>query len=205
MAPVVRPREGQGARGKGQGADVARIWTIGHSTRSSEELMGLLHEHGIRRLVDVRRFPGSRRQPQYGREALAAALAAAGIGYVHEPDLGGRRTALTDSPNGYWRHPGFRGYADYMATPEFAGALERLVTLASAQPTAILCAEAVPWRCHRQLVADALVAAGHDVAHITGPGRAQAHMLNAAARVSANGALVYPPEQVPFFDGGDGG
>ncbi len=184
---------------------MARIWTIGHSTRPSEELIRLLREHGISRLVDIRRFPGSRRQPQYGREALAAALAAAGIGYVHEPGLGGRRRALPHSPNGYWRDPGFRGYADYITTTEFAEALERLVALASERPTAILCAEAVPWRCHRQLVADALVAAGHEVTHITGPGRTQEHVLNRMARVSADGTLVYPPEQVPFPEGGDSG
>lgn len=183
---------------------MARIWTIGHSTRPSEELIGLLREHGIGRLVDIRRFPGSRRQPQYGREALAAALAGAGIGYVHEPGLGGRRAARPDSPNAYWRDPGFRGYADHMATPEFGAALARLVALGNGEATAILCAEAVPWRCHRQLVADALVAAGNEVVHITGAGRAQPHVLNAAARLRADGTLVYPAEQERLFDGGFG-
>ncbi len=180
---------------------MARIWTIGHSTRPIEELIDLLRENGVEQLVDIRRYPGSRRQPQYGREALAAALTAAGIGYVHEPELGGRRRAAADSPNAYWRDPGFRGYADYMATPEFAAALARLEARAAEARVAILCAEAVPWRCHRQLVADALVAGGHDVVHIIGPGRTQPHALSPAARVRGDGTLHYPGEGA--FDGGD--
>lgn len=184
---------------------MARIWTIGHSTRPIEELIGLLRENAVERLVDIRRYPGSRRQPQYGQEALAGALRSAGIAYVHEAELGGRRTPAPDSPNGYWRDRGFRGYADYMATPEFAGALRRLEALGAERPTAILCAEAVPWRCHRQLVADALVAGGHEVAHIIGGGRTQAHALSSAARVRPDGTLVYPGdgEQARLFEAGD--
>ncbi len=183
---------------------MVRIWTIGHSTRPIEELVALLREHGVERLVDIRRYPGSRRQPQYGREALAAALAGVGIDYVHEPELGGRRAPAADSPNGFWRDRGFRGYADYMGTPEFAAALERLKALAAERTTALLCAEAVPWRCHRQLVADALVAGGHDVAHITGPGRTRKHVLNAAARLRPDGTLAYPAEAEPgLFEAGD--
>ena len=190
-----------------QGRGVARIWTIGHSTRPVAELIELVRANGVALLVDIRRYPGSRRQPQYGREALGSALRAAGIEYLHEPELGGRRSPGPDSPNRHWRDRGFRGYADYMGTPEFGAALARLVELATERPTAILCAEAVPWRCHRQLVADALVAGGHDVAHITGPGRTAAHVLNAAARRRPDGVLEYPSEseQGRLFDGGDDG
>ncbi|HEX9107549.1 MAG TPA: DUF488 domain-containing protein [Longimicrobiales bacterium] len=186
---------------------MTRIWTIGHSTRPAEELVELLRGEGVTQLVDVRRFPGSRRQPQYGREALAGSLADAGIAYVHEPALGGRRAAARDSGNTFWRAGGFRGYADYMATGEFAEALRRLESLAAERPTAIMCAEAVPWRCHRQLVADALVARGHDVVHIMGGGRVQRHQLNAAARVNPDGTLTYPgePAQGSLFAGGADG
>ncbi len=171
---------------------MARFFTIGHSTRPLAELVQLLRAHEVERLVDVRRFPGSRRNPQYGEEALARALAEAGIAYVHEPALGGRRRARPDSPNAHWRDPGFRGYADYMATPDFAAALGRLEAGAVEGVTAFMCAEAVPWRCHRQLIADALVARGHEVAHIVGPGPARPHVLNPAARVGPDGAIVYP-------------
>lgn len=173
---------------------MALILTIGHSTRSSAELVRLLHGNGVDTLVDIRRFPGSRRYPQFGRDPLRLALAEAGIDYMHEPRLGGRRPARPDSPNTYWRHAGFRGYADYMATPEFRDALEDLVGLADGRTVAIMCAEAVPWRCHRQLVADALVAAGHRVAHIVGPGAAQPHVLNPAVEVGNNGVLTYVTE-----------
>lgn len=182
---------------------MARLYTIGHSTRPAAELVELLHRHGVECLVDVRRYPGSRRHPQYGSEALAQVLAENGITYVHEPELGGRRTPRPDSPNGYWRDAGFRGYADYMATPEFEAALARLRARADGCTVAIMCAEAVPWRCHRQLIADALVAGGDDVAHITGPGEARAHVLNAAARVTEDGTLTYPgaPVQEDLFGG----
>jgi uncharacterized protein (DUF488 family) len=175
------------------------IHTIGHSTRPVAELVELLRSHGIEVLVDVRRFPGSRRNPQYGQEALARDLADAGIGYVHEPALGGRREPAPEgaSPNGYWRHAGFRGYADYMGTPEFRDALTRLRVLAAGRRCALMCAEAVPWRCHRQLIADALVAAGDDVVHIVGPGDARSHQLNPAARTRADGTLEYPASHAP--------
>src|SRR5256885_7163941 len=114
----------------------------------------------VPQVVDVRRYPASRRYPQFARDALATALGASGVGYRHEPDLGGRRAARRDSVNTAWRSAGFRGYADYMETPEFEAALARLRDLARAGATAILCAEAVPWRCHRHLIADALVARG---------------------------------------------
>jgi uncharacterized protein (DUF488 family) len=133
------------------------IFTVGHSTRAQEELTAILKEAGVALLVDVRRFPGSRRHPQFGKERLRAALAAEGIGYRHEPDLGGRREPRADSPNTAWRAAAFRGYADHMASPEFQSALERLVARPDV-PAAVMCAEALPANCHRQLIADALVA-----------------------------------------------
>jgi len=168
------------------------VFTLGHSTRSAEELIALLQEAGVELLVDVRRFPGSRRHPQFGREALAAALAAAGIEYRHAPDLGGRRSPRPDSPNTAWRVAAFRGYADYMDSPEFQAALSRLAAAAAERPTAILCAEAVPWRCHRRLIADALVARGVPVVHLLAPGRREPHALHPDARPLPGGRLVYP-------------
>ena len=167
------------------------IFTVGHSTRPQEELIAILKEAGVELLVDVRRFPGSRRHPQFGKEALRAGLAAASIAYRHEPDLGGRREPRPDSPNTAWRVAGFRGYADHMASPEFRAALERLIAQQQT-PTAVMCAEAVPWKCHRQLIADALVARGIEVVHLLGAGQRQPHVLNAAAVVRPEGLLVYP-------------
>jgi len=168
------------------------VFTLGHSTRSAEELIALLQEAGVELLVDVRRFPGSRRHPQFGREALSAALAAAGIEYRHAPDLGGRRSPRPGSPNTAWRVAAFRGYADYMDSPEFQAALSRLAAAAAERPTAILCAEAVPWRCHRRLIADALVARGVPVVHLLAPGRREPHALHPDARALPGGRLVYP-------------
>jgi uncharacterized protein (DUF488 family) len=170
---------------------MAPIFTAGHSTRSLDELLALLGGQGLEALVDVRRYPGSRRHPQFSRDALAAGLAAAGIEYVHEPDLGGRRTARPDSPHTAWRVEAFRGYADHMETPEFEAALERLIRRDAGPRTVILCAEAVPWRCHRRLISDALVARGVEVRHILGPGRAEPHELDANARVLPGGRLLY--------------
>jgi uncharacterized protein (DUF488 family) len=170
------------------------VFTLGHSTRSAEEVIALLREAGVERLVDVRRFPGSRRHPQFGREALAGALAAAGIEYVHAPDLGGRRTPRPDSPNTAWRVAAVRGYADDMDSLEFLAALSRLAAAAAERPTVILCAEAVPWRCHRRLIADALVARGVPVVHLLAPGRSEPHTLHPDARPLPDGRLVYPAE-----------
>ena len=167
------------------------IWTIGHSTRTIDAFLALLERERIAHIADVRRFPGSRRHPQYGSEALARALADVGIGYSHHPELGGRRTPRSDSPNGAWRNASFRGYADYMQTPEFAAALERLVATAAQSRTAIMCAEAVPWRCHRSLVADALVARAIPVLHIL-DGRTDPHALTPFAVVH-EGQVSYPP------------
>jgi uncharacterized protein (DUF488 family) len=166
------------------------IFTVGHSTRPQEELVAILKEAGVGLLVDVRRFPGSRRHPQFGKEALRAGLAQAGIAYRHEPDLGGRRDPRPDSPNTAWRVAAFRGYADHMASPEFRAALERLLAPVPG-PAAVMCAEAVPWKCHRQLIADALVARGVEVVHLLAPGRRQAHVLNPAAAAGADGSVVY--------------
>jgi uncharacterized protein (DUF488 family) len=167
------------------------VFTAGHSTRSIEELLALLAEHGVTTLVDVRRYPASRRHPQFSRDSLAASLAGAGITYVHEPDLGGRRSARPDSPHTAWRVEAFRGYADYMDTPEFQAALDRLITRARREIVAILCAEAVPWRCHRRLISDALVARGGTVLHILGPRRADPHELDPNARILPGGRLLY--------------
>jgi hypothetical protein len=168
------------------------IYTLGHSTRPIEALLALLAEHAVELLVDVRRFPGSRRYPQFGRDALAASLGAAGVEYRHEVDLGGRRRGAPDSPNTFWRNAGFRGYADYLASPEAVAALERLGAEARERRLAIMCAEAVPWRCHRQLISDALVSRGIEVVHILAPGRTERHTLNAQARVQSDGRLIYP-------------
>ena len=174
------------------------VYTIGHSTRDFPEFLGLLESQGIRHVVDVRRYPASRRHPQYARAALEQALAAAGIAYTHEQDLGGRRQPRPDSPNGGWRSQSFRGYADHMETDGFQAALARLIALAGESHTAVMCAEAVPWRCHRQLIADALVARGHDVLHILSGTRVDAHRLTPFARIESDGHVRYPvvPEQL---------
>lgn len=174
------------------------VFTIGHSTRASEELLALLAEHGIEVLVDVRRYPGSRRHPQFSRDALAAALADAHIQYMHEPDLGGRRDPRPGSPHVAWRVDAFRGYADHLETPEAQAALERLIRLSAERRTVILCAEAVPWRCHRRLIADALVTRGIEVRHILGPGRADPHEIDPNARIEEGGRrLVYDGGATP--------
>ena len=174
------------------------IYTIGHSTRSLEEFIGLLHAHGITHLVDIRTVPRSRRHPHFAIDALSGALPRAGIAYRHCPGLGGLRKPRPDSTNSAWRHAGFRGYADYMQTPPFEDALQELV--ASATPgamtpersprTVIMCAEAVWWRCHRQLVADALVARGLEVRHISSDRAAPPHTLTNFAQVE-DGTVSY--------------
>ncbi len=183
------------------------IYTVGHSTRTLDEFLALLREHGIRTLVDVRRFPGSRRHPHFGGGALAASLAAEGIGYAHEPDLGGRRAVPGDappSPNGAWRNPAFRAYADHMGTAEFRAALERVMERGRAAPTTIMCAEAVPWRCHRRLIADALLARGVPVTDLLGPGRSGPHAPTPGAVLRPDGGVEYPappPPQGELFGG----
>ncbi len=169
----------------------APVFTMGHSTRTARGFVSLLKEYGIARLVDVRRYPGSRRHPQFNAEALEATLADAGVAYVHEADLGGRRSGRRDSPNTAWRQPGFRAYADYATTPAFRNALARVVAWAAAERVALMCAEAVPWRCHRQVIADHLAARGIPVRHILGPGQSRGHELHPAAHVQSDGSIVY--------------
>lgn len=166
------------------------VWTIGHSTRPLEEFLELLSGNRIEAVADVRRYPGSRRLPHFAREPLEIELENRGLVYLWLPELGGRRTPTPDSPNNAWRSAAFRGYADYMATEVFAEGLGRLVNLASGLRTAILCAEAVWWRCHRGLIADALRWLEFEVMHILGPGSTRPHPYTAAARI-VGGRLSY--------------
>jgi uncharacterized protein (DUF488 family) len=171
--------------------EVPRIWTIGHSTRKIDDFISLLEENGIKLLADVRMFPGSKRYPQFGREALAKALTERGIRYEHFPELGGRRKAKPESKNTAWRNTSFRAYADYMETDEFRNGIARLVKLAEeAGPTAIMCAEAVWWRCHRSLISDYLKVCGVEVLHILDRNKAEPHPFTSAAKI-VNGELSY--------------
>ena len=172
-----------------------RIWTIGHSTRTLDELISLLREHDIQRLADIRRYPGSRRYPHFSREALAASLREHGIEYVHMPELGGRRKPAGDSPNTALRNEQFRAYADHMTSDEFRSVVDGLLAgQAEARPhmrTAVMCAEAVPWRCHRNLLSDELLRRGVEVVHIMGRGQAKRHVMSPYARVEGE-HVVYP-------------
>jgi uncharacterized protein (DUF488 family) len=173
------------------------ILTIGHSTHAIDDFIGMLRAHGVTRLVDIRRFPGSRRQPQFNKEALAAVLEHAGIAYEHAVDLGGRRDPRSDSPNKGLRNEQFRGYADHMATPEFRGAVERLLERSRNEVVAVMCAEAVPWRCHRSLLSDQLTALGEDVEHIMSATQRNPHRPTAGARLDGP-VVVYPgPHEQP--------
>ncbi len=154
----------------------------------------MLHAHGIRSLVDVRRFPGSRRHPHFGREQLEAFLVAGDVEYLWMPDLGGRRTPRKDSPHTGWRVEGFRGYADYMETEEFQSALSRLIEVGQRQPSTIMCAEQLWWQCHRRLIADALLARGHSVLHIETATKSSPHKLVPPAHL-VRGQLSYTAEQ----------
>jgi len=174
--------------------------TIGHSTRSLDEFIDLLRAHGVTLLVDVRTVPRSRKNPQFNRETLPDALQAVGIGHLHLPGLGGLRRPRADSPNAGWRNESFRGYADYMSTLEFQESLERLVDLAARERVALMCAEAVPWRCHRSLIADALTVPGIPVEHIMSAARAQPHKLTPFAVVQGT-EITYPPEAEPLAEG----
>ena len=173
------------------GGSSRTIWTIGHSTRSFDEFLALLVEHRIEFLADVRHFPTSQRVPWTTKPSLAKALADRGIAYEHFEDLGGFRKALPDSVNAAWRNAGFRGYADYMASPEFSAGLDRLIAVASGRRTAIMCAEALPWKCHRWLLSDALVARGLRVIHILSSGQTHGHRLTPFARVRGS-RITYP-------------
>jgi uncharacterized protein (DUF488 family) len=173
------------------GDEAARFYSLGHSTRPLEEFMTLLGNHGVAIVADVRTYPRSRRYPQYDLEAMAASLPAAGVRYVHLLELGGRRRPQPDSSNTGWRNESFRGYADYMATLAFAEALDRLLALGGEGRVAIVCSEAVPWRCHRSMIADALVVRGEEVRHITGAGVARPHRLTPFAHVDGI-SISYP-------------
>jgi len=172
------------------------VLTVGHSTRTLEELLGLLEAHGVAHLADIRTVPRSRHNPQFNRERLAMDLPRSGIGYTHVPALGGLRHARPDSPNGGWRNASFRGFADYMQTPEFEAGLAALREIATEARTVIMCAEAVPWRCHRSLVADALTVRGVHVEHIMSATRAEPHALTAFAVVRGT-RVTYPPAASP--------
>ena len=177
------------------------IFTIGHSTRPLDEFIAILRAHQIQALADVRLIPGSRRYPHFNDGALAVSLPAAGIEYVPFKSLGGRRRPLKDSINTGWRNESFRGYADFMQTDAFVGALDELMQRARAKRTAIMCAEAVPWRCHRSLIADALLARGWNVFDLMSPTSAPPHKLRPFAVVRGT-RVTYPAESL--FDSSPG-
>ena len=173
------------------------LLTVGHSTRAPGELETVLRSHGVQLVLDVRAHPGSRRLPHFAREPLERSLAAAGIDYLHVPELGGRRRPAPDSPNGGWRNESFRGYADHMASEEFDTGLRRAIAAGRERRACLMCAEALWWRCHRRLVADALAARGWRVLHVVDGDAATEHELPAFAVI--HGTLVrYPPEQDSF-------
>jgi uncharacterized protein (DUF488 family) len=177
----------------------ADVFTIGHSTHTLEELAALLKRHGVECVADVRAYPGSRRLPHFNRESLRVELPELGIAYEHMPALGGRRRPQPDSPNTGWDNASFRAYADHLDSPEFAEGLTALRELAEARPTAIMCAEALWWRCHRRLVSDALVVRGHRVLHIAANGGLSEHALTEFAQVEGE-RLAYPGEPTLFSD-----
>ncbi|KQW94166.1 DNA repair protein [Massilia sp. Root418] len=170
------------------------ICTIGHSNRSIEDFLALLRQNGIACVLDIRTVPKSRHNPQFGQDQLSASLAGAGIEYRYLPGLGGLRRARKDSPNAGWRNLSFRGYADYMQTDEFAENVDAVVELGHSKPCALMCAEAVPWRCHRSLVADALLVRGVPVDEIIDARQRRPHKLTPFARVDGL-RITYPPEQ----------
>ena len=173
-----------------------RIWTIGHSIRTIDDFISLLEENEINVLVDVRAWPGSKRYPQFNKDALAESLNAHGIGYQHFPELGGKRKSKPDSRNTAWRNASFRGYADYMETEQFQKGIERLLDVAvKAGAIAIMCAEAVWWRCHRSLIADYLKARGVEVLHVLGANKVELHPYTSAARI-VNGELTYAADSL---------
>ena len=169
-----------------------QLWSVGHSTYPFDAFLELLRVHDIETLVDIRRVPRSRRHPQFHSEALAESLREHGVRYRHLPRLGGWRPPLAESPNSAWRNASFRGYADFALTDEFTAGLRDLRELGTASPTAMMCSEALWWRCHRRLVADRLVAVGDVVWHIGADGRTSEHELPEFAKVRADGCVTYP-------------
>ncbi|WP_158726811.1 DUF488 family protein [Tomitella fengzijianii] len=179
--------------GEGRAGPGLTVCTVGHSTHASEEFAALLRAHGVERIADVRTIAKSRHNPQFGEEALAATLRDAGIDYVRMKELGGLRHTTKASVNGAWRNASFRGYADYMQTDAFAEGIDRLRMLAAQEHTAVMCAEAVPWRCHRSLIGDALLVRGDTVLDIMSPAQAKPHRLTGFAVVDGL-TITYPPE-----------
>jgi uncharacterized protein (DUF488 family) len=168
------------------------MWTVGHSNRPIEVFIDLLQRNGVARVIDVRTMPRSRYNPQFNVEVLPASLAEVGIDHTHIAGLGGLRKPRADSPNAGWENLSFRGYADYMQTAAFVASLERAIEFASKQRCALMCAEAVPWRCHRSMIADALIVRGFEVFDIIGPGDAKLHKLTRFAHVEGT-TITYPP------------
>jgi uncharacterized protein (DUF488 family) len=179
---------------------LARILTAGHSNHPLEAFLGILRAHGIARVLDVRRYPASRKWPHFGAAELARSLPEADIDYVGLPELGGRRKPLPDSPHTAWRQDAFRGYADFMDTPEFAGGLTNVERLAAEKRSTLLCAEAVPWRCHRSLIADALLARGWQVEDVISAASARPHALPAFARLEGT-RVIYDVGELPLGSG----
>ena len=169
------------------------IFTVGHSTHPIDDFIDILKAHGIKKLIDVRTVPKSRHNPQFNADELAAGVRARGITYRRMASLGGLRHTAKDSPNGAWRNASFRGYADYMQTPEFGAAVDELLERGRHSDAAIMCAEAVPWRCHRSLIGDALLVRGAAVQDIMSATSAKPHSLTSFARVE-DSRLWYPPE-----------
>jgi uncharacterized protein (DUF488 family) len=180
--------------GKNVSSPILEIFTIGHSTRSLDAFVQLLQTYNIGLLVDVRTIPRSRHNPQFNHEILAEELPPHGISYLQMKSLGGLRHARADSPNIGWKNASFQGYADYMQTPEFDVAIQQLIDAARYKKTAVMCAEAVPWRCHRFLIADALTVRGIAVQHILSPTSIKVHALNPMARVEGT-RITYPGQQ----------
>jgi uncharacterized protein (DUF488 family) len=176
---------------------VDSVWTVGHSNKAIEEFLGILKAQRVERVIDVRRYPASRKWPHFNAENLERSLREAGIGYAGMPELGGRRKARPDSPHTAWRVEAFRGYADFMDTPEFAAGLDRVVALARERPSALMCAEALPWRCHRSLIADALLARGWTVLEILSEKEARSRKLPDFARLEGT-RVIYDGGVLPL-------
>ena len=174
------------------------VWTIGHGTRTIDDFLTTLQDARIETLADVRSAPGSRRHPQFGQSALAASFAGAGIGYVHLRGLGGRRDAVPGSPHVALKVDMFRGYADHMASADFAADYARLVAMARERATAFTCAETLWWRCHRRMLSDRLTADGWVVVHLLAPGKSEPHRMWDVARVAPDGTLVYDGGAIPL-------
>lgn len=200
MTPNAKKKR-SAAKSSAPSGSCLQIFTIGHSNRPIEEFIRLLEAHGVKRVVDIRTIPRSRHNPQFNSDELSKSLMRAGIDYTPMKELGGLRHAKRDSINTGWKNASFRGFADYMQTPEFAAGIDSLIEVAAEKPTAIMCAEAVPWRCHRSLVADALVARKIGVEHILSATRTQPHAVTSFAKVHGL-EITYPVQgNLPLQDG----